>query len=355
MKLALAGGGTGGHAYPSLAVGEQLLSGGNVELIYYGNAHGPERALADAAGIAFGAIPASQVRGTPWRMLRGGANLLRGLRAAGKRLARDRPAALFATGGYAAAPVGWAAHRRGIPLLVFLPDVHPGWAVRFLGRYATRIACSVDASLATLPAGRTVVTGYPVRGQFAQATRAAGIAHFGLDPALPTLLVTGGSLGAQQINAAISRALPTLLARAQVLHIAGRDDGAALARDSLDASLRARYHPHAYTEEMALAMAAADLAVTRAGASTLGELPMAGLPSIVVPGSFSDQQRNAEYLANQGAAVVVHGDELDRIEHEVLRLLDDDATRLRMAESMRRLARPDAAAQLANLLREIAA
>lgn len=362
MKFALAGGGTGGHAYPSLTVGEALRVGGggtrgDVDLVYYGNEHGPERALAQAAGIEFLAVPSSQVRGGPWRLLRGSLNLLRGRRAALALLRRDRPAALFATGGYASAPVGWAARRAGVPLLVFLPDVQPGWAVRFLSRHATRIACSVDGSLAALPGGKTVVTGYPVRPQFAQATRAEGIARFGLDPTLRTLLVTGGSLGARPINVTVAEALPRLLERAQVLHITGREDASWLTEEHarLPDGLRDRYHVHAYTEEMAWAMAASDLAVTRAGASTLGELPMAGLPAIVIPGAFSDQQANAHYLMQRGAAVMLTSDDLPRLETEVLRLLEDDTTREAMAASMRALAHPDAAERLAALMREMAA
>jgi UDP-N-acetylglucosamine--N-acetylmuramyl-(pentapeptide) pyrophosphoryl-undecaprenol N-acetylglucosamine transferase len=290
-------------------------------------------------------------------MLRGGLTLLRGRRTAVARLRSDRPAALFATGGYAAAPVGWAAPRARVPLLVFLPDVRPGWAVRFLARHATRIACSVEASLRWLPRAKAVITGYPVRSQFAEATRAGGITRFGLDPDLPTVLVTGGSLGAHRINAAIAAALPRLLERAQVLHVSGHDETAWLAdeRARLPDGLRARYHLHPYTEEMAWAMAAADIAITRAGASTLGELPAAGLPAIVVPGGFSDQEVNARYLADRGAAVVLANEDLSRLEAEVLRLLADADTRRAMAESMRALARPDAAGRLATLMEEIAA
>ena len=356
MKYALAGGGTGGHAYPSITVGEALRARGG-DLVYYGSERGPERGLAEAAGIPYRAIPSSQVRGGPKRMITGGLNLLRGRQTAVTRMRDDRPASLFATGGYAAAPVGWAAPGAHVPLLVFLPDVHPGWSVRFLNHYATRVACSVDASMASLPRAKTIVTGYPVRRQFSEATRADGIARFGLDAGLPTVLVTGGSLGARRINGAVAAALPRLLERAQVLHISGREDASWLTdeRERLPEGQRGRYHLLPYTDEMAWAMAAADLAVTRAGASTLGELPVARLPAIVIPGGFSDQHVNARYLADRGAAVVVGDDALERIEPEVLRLIADEDTRRRMAEAMRGLARPDAAARLATLMEEIAA
>src|SRR5262249_21828941 len=197
---------TGGHRCASPTVGDELRARGH-EVVYYGSEGGPERALAEAARVPYRAFPASQVRGGPKRMLLGGLNLLRGRNEAARQLRRDAPHALFATGGYAAAPVGWAAPSARVPLLVFLPDVRPGWAVRFLARPATRVACSVEASRDMLPAAKTVVTGYPVRKQFSEATREDGIRRFGLDAALPTLLVTGGSLGARRINRAVADAL----------------------------------------------------------------------------------------------------------------------------------------------------
>jgi UDP-N-acetylglucosamine--N-acetylmuramyl-(pentapeptide) pyrophosphoryl-undecaprenol N-acetylglucosamine transferase len=290
-------------------------------------------------------------------MLTGGMNLLRGKRRVAAYIREDRPGALFATGGYAAAPVGWAAHQQRVPMLLFLPDVHPGWAVRFLSRYATRVACSVEAATAALPAGKTVVTGYPVRPQFHHASREEGIERFGLDPTLPTLLVTGGSLGARAINEVIAGALVRLLERAQVLHICGRSEEAWLReeRARLPERLQGRYHLYSYTEDMAWAMAAADLAVTRAGASTLGELPIAGLPAIVIPGGFSDQQLNAAYLEDRGAAAALAADALDQLEGIALRLLEDTETRAGMAAAMRQLAQPKAAARLAELMEELTA
>ena len=172
-----------------------------------------------------------------------------------------------------------------------------------------------------------------------------------------TLLVTGGSLGARHINLVIARSLPALLERAQLIHIAGRAEEPSLARERerLPGWLRDRYALHAYTDEMALAMAAADLAVTRAGASTLGELPAAGLPAIVIPGEFSDQRDNASYLERHGAAITLSGDEVEHLPGEILRLLENDAVRERMALAMRELDRPDAAEQLARMLEGLAA
>ena len=361
MKFGLAGGGTGGHAYPAIAVAEVLRAGApanNTEVIYYGTLNGPERRAAAEASIPYRVVPASQVRGrSPVRLSTGLWRLWHGTRVAAELLREDHPNAVFATGGYAAAPIGRACKSEGIPLVVFLPDVTPGWAVRFLARYATKIACSVETSMAHLPKEKTVVTGYPVRRQFLEATREEGIKRFGLDPALQTVLVAGGSLGAHTINLSIAESLRVLVDRAQLLHICGRDEEHWLAREreKLPAWLRTRYHLHAYTDEMAYAMAAADLAVTRAGASTLGELPMAGLPAVVIPGSFSDQHVNAEYLSDRGAAVTLPHAEAERLGMLILELLDAHGRREAMAAAMRALARPDATEQLAHLLQEVAA
>jgi UDP-N-acetylglucosamine--N-acetylmuramyl-(pentapeptide) pyrophosphoryl-undecaprenol N-acetylglucosamine transferase len=356
MKFALAGGGTGGHAYPAMAVAERLRDSFDTELVYYGTERGPERALAEDMGIPFHAISASQVRGrSPARLISGVFNLLRGQRSARREMRRDRPDALFATGGYASAPIGRAARASRVPLLLFLPDVKPGWAVRYMQRQATTVACSVDASLQYLPAKKTVVTGYPVRRQFELATREDGARHFSLDASVRTVLVTGGSQGAHFINRAISGGLRQLLERAQVLHICGPAEESWLARerDQLPEWQRDRYRLLPYTDQMGLAMAVSDLAVTRAGASTLGELPSATLPAVLIPGSFSDQHHNADLLIDHGAAAVVPSNEVEDLVGTVVDLLNDDARLTTMREALRALDRPDAADRLAALLREM--
>ncbi|MBM3140858.1 MAG: UDP-N-acetylglucosamine--N-acetylmuramyl-(pentapeptide) pyrophosphoryl-undecaprenol N-acetylglucosamine transferase [Chloroflexi bacterium] len=357
MKFALAGGGTGGHAYPAIAVAERLRERLDNELVYYGTEHGAERAISVEARIPYRMIPASQLRGrSPVRVARGALNFLRGTRATLRWFEVDQPAAIFATGGYAAAPVGRAARMRGIPLVLFLPDVRPGWAVRYMQRSATAIACAVERSLDYLPRRRAVVTGYPVRKQFSEATREEGVRRFALDPALRTLLIAGGSLGAHQINLVVHAALRRLLERMQIIHVCGPNEEQWLSRERerLPDWQRERYHLHAYTSEMAWAMAASDLAVTRAGASIFGELPATGLPAIVIPLSLSDQHLNAAYLAELGAAVTLDQRSIDELEETVIALVDNDERRESMASAMRLLARPNAASRIARLVREAA-
>ncbi|MFN8638195.1 MAG: UDP-N-acetylglucosamine--N-acetylmuramyl-(pentapeptide) pyrophosphoryl-undecaprenol N-acetylglucosamine transferase [Dehalococcoidia bacterium] len=358
MKVGLAGGGTGGHAYPAIAVAEELRASPDVELVYFGTERGPERAVAEEHSIPYRTVPASPLRSrSPIRLLRGTFDLFRGSAEAGHTLRHEAPDCVFATGGYAAAPLGRPAKAQHIPLLLFLPDVKPGWAVRYLQRYATSVACSVDASLRYLSASKTAVTGYPVRRQFAEATREEGVRRFNLDPGLLTLLVAGGSLGSHAINGVLAKCLRELLTRAQIIHIAGRDEELWLSkeRERLPEWQQERYHLYAYTGEMAWAMAAADLAVTRAGASVLGELPATRLPAVLIPGDFSDQHLNAAYLVERGAAVALSMRQIEDLEATIVRLLDNDLERRAMGRAMAELARPDAARTLAMLLREMAA
>ena len=171
IKIVLTGGGTGGHVYPALAVAEQIMENFDAEIFYYGTKHGPERTIAEQNNFTYRAISASQVRGkSPIRLATGLFNLWRGTKEAQKKFRKDQPNVVFATGGYVAAPIGRAAKICGIPLIVFQPDIYPGWAVKFLTRYATSIACSSDKSLDYLPPLKTKVTGYPIRKQFLEAT-----------------------------------------------------------------------------------------------------------------------------------------------------------------------------------------
>ena len=360
--MILAGGGTGGHIYPGLAVAQALLAGGGShELLYVGTRGRLDGDIVGRAGLPFASVRAGALRvRSPLAMLRGLWNLALGTAQAWRLVGRVRPDAVFATGGYASVPVGLAARLRARPLLVYLPDVRPGWAVRFLARIATRVATTMERSLDELPKGKAVAVGYPVREAFWTSKRDDARARLRLPAGERVLLVAGASQGARRINEAVAQQLDALLERCHVLHVTGAADEAALRRrrDELPDATRDRYHVHGYLDDMAGAMIAADLAVLRSGASTLGELPAAGLPAVLVPGVYEggyDQRANARFLAEQGAAVVLENDELDRLTDTIGALLEDEASRRTMADAARRLARPDAARTMARLLEEVAA
>lgn len=363
MRLVLSGGGTGGHVYPALAVAQAvrrgLPAGEPFDVLYLG-AGGQETEIVKRAGFALREVSAAPIRGRmPWQMAANSGKIALGVRQARGVMSEFRPSVVFSTGGYASFPVALAARSRGVPLAVYLPDLSPGWAVRAIARLAQRVCATAIESLRSLPSGKTVVTGYPVREEFWNVDRATSRERLGLSPEEKVLFVTGASSGAHSINQAVASELTGLLRLCEVIHLSGKADEEWLLeiRDGLPDELRSRYHLHGYMhEELPMAMAAADLAVTRAGASTLGELPATALPAIVVPGTFAGahQRPNAKYLEKAGAAVVLENDDLGQLLPLVGELITDDQRLRSMREASRRLARPNAASRIAQILFDLA-
>ncbi|MHB1487673.1 MAG: UDP-N-acetylglucosamine--N-acetylmuramyl-(pentapeptide) pyrophosphoryl-undecaprenol N-acetylglucosamine transferase [Acidimicrobiales bacterium] len=348
MKLVIGGGGTAGHVYPGLALLEQWPEPGP-EACWFGRAGGMEEALLGEAGVAFIGLRAGPIRGKgPIQVLANTARLAVGVLQAWRHMRRLAPDVVLTTGGFVSVPVAIGAKLARVPLVVFLPDVRPGLAVRAQVRIADRLAYAFEPPEGP---GPHVVTGYPVRSRFGHLRAASARADLGLEDALPVVLVYGGSLGARAINNAVVAELAGLLARAQVIHVSGAADYDRLVqvRAHLEPVHQGRYHLHPYLgASLADAMAAADLCVARAGASTLAELPAVGLPAILVPGPFSDQAANAAYLADSGAALCLSQERLDQggLSAVITELLDDPGTLEAMARASKALARPQAAQAL---------
>jgi UDP-N-acetylglucosamine--N-acetylmuramyl-(pentapeptide) pyrophosphoryl-undecaprenol N-acetylglucosamine transferase len=205
-----------------------------------------------------------------------------------------------------------------------------------------------------------IVTGYPVRADLNAWTAKSARLHFNLDDQKPVLLVFGGSKGARSINQAVTTWLPHLLEIAQVIHITGQLDWNEVdnAQGSLPQELRDRYHAFPYLhEDMGAALACADLSVSRAGASSLGELPLFGIPAILVPYPYAwrYQKVNADYLVLQNAAILLKDEDLkERLFHTVQELFDQPERLQSMARAMHAQARPQAAIQIAGLLKQLA-
>ena len=363
--MILAGGGTGGHVYPSLCVARALetevaAAGGTLEMLYIGVRGRVDETIVPAVGIAFRVISAGALRvSSPLTFARNALRLAWGVAQSTWIMLRFKPNAVFATGGYASVPVGVAARLLRRPLVVYLPDVTPGWAVRLLSRLATKMTTTSERALTYLPANKTSVVGYPVRDEFWTLDREAARARLNLAEDARLVVVMAGSLGAQKINDAIWSGLPQLLKRCHVLHLTGTaGEAAALEqRARLMPELRARYDVRGYMDDLPAALIAADLVVARAGASTLGELPAAGAPSVLIPGEYEgwSQAPNAEFLQNEGAALMLRNSELDRLVATVIELLSDDARLTSMRAAAKRLARPDAARDLARVVMAVAA
>jgi UDP-N-acetylglucosamine--N-acetylmuramyl-(pentapeptide) pyrophosphoryl-undecaprenol N-acetylglucosamine transferase len=360
MRLALCGGGTGGHVYPALVIASalegELPPGDKLEPLYLGSQEGAEADLVQRAEMPLSPISSGPIRGRkPWELARNATRIARGVAQARRALSQFSAQVVLSTGGYTSFPVALAARSRKIPIALYLPDVYPGWAVRAIARLATRIAVTAPESLRRLPDGKAVITGYPVREQFRQASRPKGRRRLRLDPEEKVLFVAGASQGAHSINRAIAGNLRSLLELCEVVHVSGLADEAWLAglAKQLPAKLRSRYHLFGYLhQEFALAAAAADLALCRAGASVLGELPAVGLPAVLVPYPYAGahQRLNARYLADNGAAVILDDGDLGSMLSIVGSLLHDSARLDAMRLASRRLARPEAARNIARLI-----
>ncbi len=322
-----------------------------------------ERDLVSRAGVPFRAIRAGAMHGIgPIRAAGNAVRTSRGVLEARRILAEFAPDVVFLTGGFVGVPVSVAAWLQRVPSVVYLPDIEPGHALRVMARFAAKVATTTEASARFIPPAKMVVTGYPVRDVFATASRERARQHFGIADGEPVLLVYGGSKGARSINRAVLAGLPRLLELAVVIHVTGASDWESVrdARAHLPEGQRARYLAFEYLhDEMALVMAAADLAVCRAGASTLGELPYLGLPAILVPYPYAwrYQKVNAQYLADRGAAVVVRdevlSDDREGLLAHVVELLGDPARLHAMRQASLRLGCRDGAERIAALLVEV--
>lgn len=354
LRLLVSGGGTAGHVYPALAAlaAWDTDEASEPDVRWVGTRKGMERDIVTGRDLPYHAVLAGPLRGksvptTLAGVLRTVAGIVQSLAL----LARLRPDVVLTTGGYASVPVAIAAWLLRRPVVVFLPDVRPGLAVRVQARVARRVAAAFEDAVPRLPRRKTVVTGYPVRPALLEADREEARKRLAVEGELPVLLLYGGSLGARTLNYGVAAVLPELLERCRFLHVCGQLDYDELARRTaeLPPRLAERYQLHAFLGDALVdALAAADLCVARAGASTLAELPVAGLPAIVVPGPFSDQQANAEFLESHGAAVTLSNEaaQAGALGGLVLQLLDDADARARMREASRELARPDAADRL---------
>lgn len=386
MRLLICAGGTGGGVYPALAVlqalepkneRDELSRVGSIsntgvlpdsdscalQTLWIGGRGGMEADLVKRAGIDYREIPAAGVHGVGARALPGNVRQIgRGLQAARRVLKDFRPEVILFTGGYVAIPVALSSRLPGLripppSILLYVPDIEPGLALKTLARFADRIAITVEESRSYFRGYKNVtVTGYPVRQALTSWDKVSArrALHLPLDQ--PVLLVVGGSKGARNINRAVFAALPDLLAGMQIVHVSGKLDWSEVesVRESLSLEQLSRYHAYPYLHaEMGAALASADLAISRAGASTLGEYPLFGLPAILVPYPYAwrYQRVNARYLADRGAAIVVNDEDLGRdLTLVVQGLIRDEARLEKMGRAMSKLARPDAAKAIGYLL-----
>jgi len=374
FRVALTGGGTGGHVYPALAVAAALRrQRPEVRLLFIGGDR-LEARLVPAAGLPFRAI---SVHGIAGHGLSGGLRRVRALAelALGLPLLQSlsvlrgfRPHVVIGTGGYVSGPVLLAARVLSIPSVVLEGNRTAGLTSRAVARLVDVVAVAYPEmarffSRRVRRGACVVVTGLPVRQEITAITREAGAAALGLDPSLTTMLVLGGSLGSKRINEALLGALarlseddPSPLRGAQVLHVTGRWPTRAV-RGRLAGNYRAVPYLDRLCPE---ALAAADVIVARAGASTAAEITARGIAAVLIPWSGTacgEQALNAAFLARAGAARVIADGDLtaERLAALLADLLRDSEARKRMAQASRELGRPEAADAVARIALDLAA
>ena len=321
---------------------------------------GVEKELVARAGLPYRSIAAGGLHGVgAIAKLKNSLKLFAGTAQVLRLIGQRRPDVMLTTGGFVAAPVAVACWLRRVPIVLYLPDVEPGQAVKFVGRFATTITVTTDESKAYFSGKNVIATGYPTRSDLLRADRAAARHRFELADNRATLLVTGGSKGARSLNRAVTANLTTLLQKYQIIHISGATDAVEVraAHEALPAELKPHYHVFEYVHDMGLALAAADLVISRAGASVLGEYPLFGLPSILVPYPYAwrYQKVNAQALVTHGAAVMVEDGMLNsQLLPTIGQVLGDEARLNAMRAAARSLARPDPAQAIANVVRAAA-
>ena len=362
MRVALLGGGTAGHLFPSIAVAQRLIADLGADVLFVG-----ATGRLDSRILAQRALPHELIDARPFpyglslRVVPALWHLYRSVRECSEALRRFEPDVVFGSGGYVSVAGILAAARLGVPRVCHASDAHPDRANRLVGRWATRITTSYEAAASHFPGDRTTVTGQPVREEFLQAGRVEAREALGISQEAFVLFVTGGSQGARRLNHAVLGALESLLGDRDVciIHLVGSldyEDVAAHAREKIGDD--ERYRCFAFHEQPWLLAVAADLCLTRGGASSLAEMAVVGTPMIIVPYPYAaaHQTLNAAPLADAGAAMVVADADLssDLLTSRVTELMSDRERMSRMSSAARSVSRPEAAEQIAQIVADAA-
>jgi UDP-N-acetylglucosamine--N-acetylmuramyl-(pentapeptide) pyrophosphoryl-undecaprenol N-acetylglucosamine transferase len=351
MRVVLAGGGTGGHVIPALAIAQQLKKASAAELLFIGTPRGMENRLVPAAGFELRLVQVGALKSVSLATrLRTSLDLPRAIWNSRRMLAEFQPDVVIGVGGYASGPAMAAAILHGIPTIAFEPNVVPGFANRMVARWVSAAAVHFEETCKYFP--NCHVTGVPVRPAFFQIPpKSSGTP--------PTLLVFGGSQGARAINDAMVDSLPGLAARVPALHIVhqtGERDFDRVSVSYTQSNISSEVHK--FIDDMPGMFARADLLVCRSGASTVGEITAAGKPAIFIPfprAADDHQNVNARALERSGAAVVVEESKLESayLVDTIAALVEDPSRLQRMSAAAKSLAHPKAVEDIAAIVEEL--
>lgn len=358
----IAGGGTAGHVHPGVAVAKALVERGHGRdtILYVGSERGIEHELVPSAGFELATLPGRGIpRRVSWAAVKASFELVRGIGAGVRLVGREQPRVVLSLGGFAAVPCAAAARIHKVPVVIHEQNAVPGSANRLISRWARASAVSFDGT--DLP--HAVVTGNPVRDEMLAVDRtrdrASARDQLGVGSSQRMIVVTGGSLGALRLNHAAIAAARIWSDRADLTihHVVGARDWDELAADRDAVGGAVDYRAVRYESDMPTVFAAADVVVSRAGASTTAELAAVGLPSVLVPlphAPGDHQTANASALVKAGGATMVVDDELDgaRLVSEVEAMIDEPGRLGEMSDAARSIGRRDAADRVAGLMEE---
>lgn len=365
LTVVLAGGGSAGHVNPLLATASRLRDGG-AAVTAVGTFGGMEERLVPEAGVELQLIEKVAFPRRPdLNMLRFPVRYRAAVKAAGEILDRARADVAVGFGGFASTPIYAAAKKRGIPVVIHEQNAKPGLANKYGVRFAAGVGLTFPSTPLRAKVGRTEVVGLPLRQSIsdlaaargdqggARAARAAAASVLGLDPDMTTLVVTGGSLGAQHLNEVLVAARH-LMKDVQVLHLTGRDKDAPV-RDAVVGMHH--YHVRDYMSDMENAYAVADMVVCRSGAGTVAELGALGIPALFVPLPIGngEQELNAADVVKAGGAILFRNADftVQVVESDLMPLLADPALLLQMGAAARSVSPADGALRFAEMIKTI--
>ena len=362
MKIAVSGGGTGGHIYPALALIREIQKKDkNVEFLYIGTEKGLESKLVPRENIPFKSIHITGFkRKISFENVKTVLRFLKGVRDSKKMLKEFQPDVVIGTGGYVCGPVVYGAAKMGIPTIVHEQNSIPGLTNKFLSRYVDKVAICFEEAREFFPEKKVVLTGNPRASEVLGQDGIKGRLSSGLKLKVPTVLIFGGSRGARPINEAVVKSLTELSSKPyQVLYVTGDVHYEEVKKEVELVGNPDNVIIKPFIHNMPEVLAGVDLTVSRAGATTLAELTSLGIPSILIPSPYvtdNHQEKNALALSDNGAARLLLEKDLTgpKLVENIDQILGNEEKLADMKKAAKKLGIPDAAARLHSLMKDLA-
>ncbi|MEW8973303.1 MAG: undecaprenyldiphospho-muramoylpentapeptide beta-N-acetylglucosaminyltransferase [Tissierellaceae bacterium] len=365
MKYLISGGGTGGHIYPALAIAKEIkLNDRDADILYVGTKKGMESELVPKEGIKFKTI---RVEGMPRKLNKDSfialKELFNGLRDSNRILKEFKPDVVIGTGGYVSGPIVYRAKKKKIPAIIHEQNAFPGITNKILSRYVDRVAVTFEEAIKYFKhPEKVVLTGNPIRREIVDIDRESAYSKLNIDKKIPFILSFGGSGGQKKLNTAIMEMIDKVSDNEdiQLIHITGkrwyRDFMSELEKKKIKLKDNIRILPYLY--EMPQALNIADIVIASSGAITLAEISAIGVPSILIPKSYTaenHQEYNARAFENKNAAIVILEKDLNgKLLNKTISDLIDDKRRLKeMANNSKKLGNIDATAKIVDIIEEL--